>query len=176
MGIEAMKARLVFAAVALLTLVAASPSYAQGAGGFQYPFAPWRSYAPADIQCGKLVGANFNVTTDQPITISVPSGVWAVAGISITDPSVSMTTAAGGFYTGAGKTGITVVSNAQAYSALTTKALNTSGNYLEATLGTLVEFGGYTSTSQISTLYFSLTTPQGSAATANIRVRCKALY
>jgi hypothetical protein len=73
---------------------------------FQFPNTPWQAYAPTQIQCGKLSGANFNVTTDQAITISVPSGAYFVSSIAITEPSVSMTTAAGGFYSAASKGGV----------------------------------------------------------------------
>jgi hypothetical protein len=152
----------------------------------QFPTSPWGGYATASIQCGELLGANFNVTTDQAIPISVPSGTWMIENIVITNPTngsgstLSMTTAQGGFYTAVSKGGVAVVASSQAYSTLTGNAANTTGNAMTATLataGTTTAFGGYAAGSnQISTLYFSLTTPQGAAATADIRVRCRALY
>jgi hypothetical protein len=146
----------------------------------QFPTTPWLGYATRDIQCGTLIGANFNITTDQAIPISVPSASYMVAAITITNPSVSMTTAAGGFYTAASKGGVIVVAAAQAYSGLTTNTANTTGNALLATLstaGSTTSFGGYAQgANQVSTLYFSLTTAQGAAATADIRVSCRPNY
>lgn len=144
----------------------------------QYPNTPWSAYAPARIQCGVLRGADFNVTTDQQIPISMPSG-YMFDSIAISDPSVSLTTAAGGFYSGAGKTGVIVVAAAQAYSALTTNTANTTGNALLATIstaGNTTAFGGFGSASPQQVLYFSLTTGQGAAATGNIRVYCRPLF
>ena len=120
-----------------------------------------------------------NITTDQAIPISVPSATYVLDSIWISNPSVSLTTAVGGFYTGASKTGVTVVANTQAYSTLTTNAANTTGNAMAATLataGTTTAFGGPTQTSAVKTLYLSLTTAQGAAATADVRVYCVPLY
>src|SRR5215469_16584496 len=45
---------------------------------------------------GKLIGANMNVTTDQLITMYLPSGaLWRPTKISVTNASISLTTAAG---------------------------------------------------------------------------------
>lgn len=146
----------------------------------QFPTLPWEGYAPSSIQCGELLGANFNVTTDQAIPLSNPSGTWMVDNITIANPSVSMTSAQGGFYTAASKGGVAVVASSQAYTSLTTNSANTTGNAMVATLataGTTTAFGGYAAGSnQIATLYFSLTSAQGAAATADIRVRCRPLY
>ncbi len=142
----------------------------------QFPTTPWNSFAPARVQCGVLRGANFNITTDQAIPISVPTATYMIDSIDISAPSVSLTTAQGGFYTGAGKTGIAVVAATQAYTSLTTNAANTTGNAMQATLataGNTTEFAGYQQTARIQTLYFSLTTGQGAAATGNIRVYCR---
>lgn len=146
---------------------------------FQFPNSPWQAFAPNELQCGTLLGANFNVTTDQAIPISVPSALWAIDQISISNPSISLTTAQGGFYSGASKTGVTVVANTQAYSTLTTNAANTTGNYMQPTLstaGNTTAFQGYAQTSQIKTLYLALTTAQGAAATADVRIYCHAIY
>lgn len=145
----------------------------------QFPQTPWNAFAPGSVQCGWLYGANFNVTTDQAIPISVPSGTWAIDSIAISNPSVSLTTAQGGFYTAVSKGGVAVVASTQAYSTLTTNAANTTGNYMTATLataGNTTMFEGLTGSSLIKTLYLSLTTAQGAAATADVRVRCRPLY
>src|ERR1700722_17127489 len=124
-----MKLRTKFlAAVAALALFSGAAE-AQPAG-FQFPSSPWNAYAPASVQCGELLGANMNATTHQPITISVPSAAYSVEQIQISNPSISLTTAAGGFYSAASKGGVIIVAAAQAYSALTTKTANTTGNLL----------------------------------------------
>jgi hypothetical protein len=131
------------------------------------------------VQCGWLYGANMNVTTDQAITISVPSGAYSINQILVSNPSVSLTTASGGVYTGLAKTGVTLVSNA-ALSGLTTNAANTAGNLLALTLASGATTANFlaaaSSTVNTSTIYFALTTAQGAAATADVRVYCNLLY
>lgn len=167
--------RIFFALAALLAIASA----AQAQTNFQFPTTPWQAYAPAKIQCGSLLGANMNVTTDQAIPISVPSASFLIDSIVISNPSLSLDTAQGGFYSAASKGGVAVVANTQAYSALTTNAANTTGNAVLATIataGNTTAFQGAFQTSQIKTLYFSLTTAQGAASTADIRVYCRPLY
>jgi len=146
----------------------------------QFPTTPWGGFAPGTVECGWLKGANFNSTADQAITLSVPTATYWISNIEISSPSVSMTTAVGGFYSGASKSGVTLVANTQVYSALTTNAANTTGNFLQATLttaGNTTEFSGPTQGSNAqTTIYFALTTAQGAAATANIRVYCHPHY
>lgn len=118
----------------------------------------------ADYLLGTLIGANFNVTTDQVIPLpNLPAGVaWAPRRISVRNASTSLTTAAGGIYTAASKGGTAIVAAAQAYSALTTAAL-----YLDLTIAA----AGKTSLAATQTsLYLSLTTGQGAAATADVYV------
>ena len=173
-----------FAGAAILALVGIISLDARAQTQFQFPTAPWAGYAPTRVQCGQLYGANFNVTTDQAIPISVPSAAYLLDSIEIDElfplqPLVSLSTAQGGFYTGAGKSGITVVANSQAYSTITTNLASTTGNAMTATLATAgltTIFPGGSQPSPVTTLYFSLTTAQGAAATANIRVYCRALF
>jgi hypothetical protein len=76
-----------------------------------------------------LKGANLNSTADQQLNQTAWAGKFRITKIVITNASVSLSTAAGGFYTGAGKTGTTLVAASQSYSSLTTALLA-----LEATL------------------------------------------
>jgi hypothetical protein len=165
------------AALALLLAAAAVPVRAQTQ--FQFPNAPWQAYAPARIQCGQLLGANFNTTSDNAIQISVPSATYVIDSIVVSNPSVSLTTAAGGVYSAASKGGVAIVANSQVFSALTTNAANTTGNALALTLstaGNTTAFQGFGQASKISTLYLSLTTAQGAAASADVRVYCRPAY
>jgi hypothetical protein len=110
---------------------------------------------------GSLIGANFNVTTDQQVLLIGLAGRWRITRISVTDTSVAgMATAAGGFYTAVSKGGTAIVAAAQVYTGL----INTSTS-LDLTLA--VPNLNFVSSTP---LYFSLTTPQGVAATADIYV------
>lgn len=106
---------------------------------------------------GSLKSADFNTTADQ--AISMTAAKYVVRKIVIVNASTSLTTAAGGIYTAASKGGTAIVGALQAYSVLTgaTKFLDLT---LDAILGTDVRTD--------STLYFSLTVAQGTAATADI--------
>lgn len=112
--------------------------------------------------------ANFNTTNDQPMAIPQRVTAFQLTGILVTNASISLTTAAGGFYPMAAKTGTPIVSSAQVYTALTTSA-----GLLQATLAT---FGSATrfSSANLGTIagflniWFSLTTPQGAPATADV--------
>lgn len=110
---------------------------------------------------GILRSANFNTTADQPIPISLPAGLtrYVIDKIDVCNASLSLTLAAGGFYTAASKGGTAVVAAAQLYSALTgaTVLLNPT-LAVPNTLRTE------------SPLYFALTTAQGAAATGDIYV------
>lgn len=114
--------------------------------------APQQSSVSTEILIGSLAGANFNVTTDQAITITTG---YRVTKITVTNASVNMTTAAGGFYSEAAKAGTALVAATQVYTALTSATVT-----LDCTIAAVV--GG------LSTVYFSLTTGQGAAATADI--------
>lgn len=111
---------------------------------------------------------NFNTTADQPIAIPQYITAFRLANIIITNASISLTTAQGGFYPAASKGGTPIVANSQAYSALTTSAglltatlasFGSNTRFSSANLGTI---GG------LLAIWLSLTTPQGAAATADI--------
>lgn len=103
-----------------------------------------------------LPAANLNVTTDQAMLQSFTFATYTIEKIIVTSLTGTVTLAAGGFYTGAGKSGITLVAAGQAYSGLTGAT-----SVVNPTLAS--------SALQLSqTLYFSLSVANGSAATANI--------
>lgn len=114
---------------------------------------------PIDL-LGKLVGANFNSTADQAIPLN-NNVRFRIDHIEVLNTSVNgMSTAAGGFYTGAGKTGSIIVTAGQAYTGLTnpTTVLDLTLNLPNLLL------------LPASLLFFSLTTAQGAPATADIYV------
>jgi len=105
----------------------------------------------------KLEGANMNSTADQQFT---RVGTWTRAFIQfvwVLNPSTSMTTAQGGIYTAASKGGAAVVAASAAYTPLT------ASNSVHASTVAARP-------SDATTLYLSLTTPQGSAATADFYI------
>lgn len=129
-----------------------------------------KNYYPVDFRVvGKLLGANLNSTADQAIAIQISdadnivttgAGQMVVTDVLVTNASVSLTTAVGGVYTAASKSGA-IVANTQVYSALTAAT-----KYLKLTL----TGAALTDVLDLANLYFSLTTAQGAAATADIYV------
>ena len=107
---------------------------------------------------GKLAGANMNSTADQAIPIRFDGSKYVPLRIYVTNASTSLTLAAGGIYTATSKGGTAIVAAGQVYSALTS-----SSKTLQTTIAV-------TDTRTESTLYLSLTTAQGSAATADVYV------
>ena len=120
--------------------------------------------AASDTLLGELIGADFNVTTDQAISIRAPihdtSGLpfYKITQILVCNATVNMTTAAGGIYAGALKTGVTVVAAGQSYALLTSNIKNIDLTIADNDIRTA------------NPIYFSLTTAQGVAATADIRI------
>jgi len=113
----------------------------------------------------KLIGANFNVTTDQQF---VPIGGVPINNYFITriraalDPAsttTNLTTAAGGIYTAASKGGSAIVASGQAYTALASTATGVDLTIAAAGAQPLT-----------TTPYLSLTTGQGAAATVNLYI------
>ncbi|MEJ0047037.1 MAG: hypothetical protein WDN04_13680 [Rhodospirillales bacterium] len=142
--------------------------YTPDANGFVYvsdlhdiPFLlalGFRIFALGGNMVGRLIGANMNSTADQPLTMLLPaSAIFRVTRITITNASISLTTAAGGFYPAASKGGTPTVANSQVYTALSAAA-----KALDATLADQSKLAAATQ------LYLSLTTAQGAAATADI--------
>src|SRR3989304_6071907 len=104
------------------------------------------------VLLGKLVAADFNISTDQLITLI--SGNKNITKIVIVNWSTSTALAAGGFYTASSKGGNTIVAAAQVYAA------GLVGLVLQPTLNKAYVTG--------TSCYFSLTTANGSALTADI--------
>lgn len=130
-----------------------------------------KNYFPSDLRViAKLLGANFNATTDQALALQIAdsdnqvtsgAGDFILDKIVVTNASISLTTAVGGVYTAASKGGTAVVANTQVYSALTA-----STKWVALTLAN----SALTDVLNLANLYFSLTTAQGAAATADIYV------
>lgn len=110
---------------------------------------------------GSLIAADFNSTADQAITIASGVTKYIIRRIVVTNASISLTTAAGGVYGNAAKSAPIIVAAAQVYTALTAAA-----KFIDLTLEAVVGTDILTQ----ATIYLSLTTGQGVAATANVYV------
>ncbi len=117
-----------------------------------------------------LRGANFNTTNDQPIIIPQRFVAFQISSIIVTNATISLTTAAGGFYPAASKGGTPIVSAAQTYSALTTTASLMTATLASFGANTRFSAANLASLNGLLALYFSLTTGQGAAATADIYI------
>lgn len=115
-------------------------------------------------------GANFNTIADQPLLINPAITAFQLTSIIITNASVSLTTAVGGFYPAASKGGTPIVSASQAYSSLTSKDLllaATITTYGQTTRFSADNLSVFAGTSSLA-IYLSLTPPQGAPATADV--------
>lgn len=111
---------------------------------------------------GSFIGANFNTTADQAITMA--SSKYIIRQIVVTNPSVDLSAATiplGGIYTNAAKAGTIIVAAAQSYAALTAAT-----KFLDLTLTAIVGTDVLTA----ATTYLSLSTAHGSAATADLYI------
>ncbi len=115
------------------------------------------------ILLGQLISANMNSTSDQQIVIFSAPAKYIIRRIVATNASTSLTTAAGGIYPAVSKGGTAIVAAAQAYSGLTA-----AGKFIDLTVASAYTTGGDVLT--VKSIFLSLTTGQGSAATADIYV------
>jgi len=112
------------------------------------------------------LGVNANSVADTAIAIPLPSGFtkYRVARVTALNPSVSLTAAYGALYTASGGGGVAVCSP-QALSGLTTNSAGSAGNAIDLAQA-LAAATFFTS----SSLYFRITTGQGSAATVDVAI------
>lgn len=102
--------------------------------------------------------ANFNSTVDQLCTIPAGVTAWAPTSIVVTNCTASLTLAAGGVYPATSKGGTALVAAAQIYTALTGSTI-----VLALTMAANIS----TTRQTINSVYLSLTTGQGTAATCD---------
>lgn len=121
-------------------------------------------FGTTEMVLAQLISANMNTTNDQQIALSSHITKFQLTRIIVANASISLTTAAGGFYPTVSKGGTSIVANTQIYSSLTASSVLLNP--------TLTSYGSTTAfTSSILTsnsIYFALTTAQGAAATADI--------
>lgn len=105
-----------------------------------------------------LTGANMNTTADQALTKQFSFTNYLITSITAFNASTNLTLAVGGIYTAGSKGGTAVVANTQVFSALTGAA---------PTVGLTI---ANTDLRTGASLFLSLTTSQGGAATADLIV------
>lgn len=116
------------------------------------------AYGPSLYRClFTLKSANMNSTSDQGFAMLGNITSYILVNIFVTNASISLTTAVGGIWTGAGQTGNNLVGAGQAYSSLTsaTKLLIPS-----------LASGATTNLQSVAPI-LHLVTPQGSSSTAD---------
>jgi hypothetical protein len=146
-------------ACALSLWLATAPATAQfGSGG---PVTVNNTATGAVRVLCSIRAANFNITTDQACTIPAGVTAWNPTSIIATNCTGTFTLAAGGVYPATSKGGTALVAAAQAYTALTGSSV-ILGLTLAATIATTRQ--------TINTVYLSLTTGTGSAATCDFYV------
>lgn len=116
----------------------------------------------------QATGVNFNTTNDQPLSIPQRITAFVLTGILVTNASTSLTIATGGFYPQPAKAGVPIVEAAQTYTVLTGASLvlwmtlSSFGQNTRFSASNLGSIAGYLD------IWFSLTTPQGGVASADI--------
>lgn len=102
-----------------------------------------------------ISAADMNSTADQSFTKVGTFSTYILTNIRLRDPTTSLTTAVGGVYTGASKSGTQIVTSTQVYNSATGAGAGQSIGVNSPALGALS-----------ATPILSLTTAQGGAATA----------
>lgn len=122
------------------------------------------NFSTAGVLLGRLIGANMNVTTDQPFVMRQLSQLvpFRITKISAGNSAVSLTTAVGGIYPAASKGGTAIVANSQVFSGLTGATLVNSLTLVTAPSNTIY--------APSQGIWLSLTTAQGAAATADFYI------
>lgn len=116
----------------------------------------------------RLLSADFNSILDQSIQLPKTITAFSISGILITNASLSLTTAVGGFYPTTAKGGTAIVAAGQVYSSLTTAAKLLSATLAAGAAATRFSSFNVDVPSGYPTIYLSLTTAQGVAATADV--------
>lgn len=128
------------------------------------------SVQSANTILAHLLSADFNSILDQPLQLPITITAFQLTGIVITNASLNLTTAVGGFYPTTAKGGTAIVASTQVYSSLTTAAKLLSATLAAAAAATRYSSANMDVIDGYLTMYLSLTTAQGVAATADVYV------
>lgn len=116
------------------------------------------------------IGVNFNAVGDTAIPFNLPPGHTRIFPfrVNIDHASASITTATYGVFSNTGGGGLAIVPGGTAITVSTAADATTNNAYTNNTVGNASFIG--TSLSTPKTLYFRVTNPQGSAATADVQL------
>lgn len=117
-----------------------------------------------------LLSADFNSILDQGIQFPQAITAFQLTGIIITNASLSLSVAAGGFYPTTAKGGTAIVAAGQSYASLTSSTKLLLATLAANQAATRFSSANLDNISGYLTMYLSLTTAQGVAATADIYV------
>lgn len=120
----------------------------------------------------KITSVNFNsANTDNAITITLPSGYsrFQVSNVFISHASGTLTTSTFGVFTATGGGGTALVASGTACT-ITTASEGTNNNAMNCTIAVTGA-----QSFNVSTVYFRVQTPQGSAATADVTLDIRPL-
>ena len=122
-----------------------------------------------DVLLFQLLNKDVNVTTDSLLAALFTFATYQITRIRVSGSTIaSLNLAAGGVYLGAGKAGPQLVATAQTYAAI-----NAAGGGMDLTMASPAAFGELALATGLPN--WSLTTAQGAAGTANIRIYGAAL-
>lgn len=120
-------------------------------------------YPPFVMRVLFSLRADMNTTADQTFTKIGTFGSYHITAVTGRNSTISITTAVGGIYSGAGKTGDIIIPASQVYSAL----LASQAGYFNSGPSLLAAAGAWPKT---AAPILALSTPQGSAAAADFYV------
>jgi hypothetical protein len=118
---------------------------------------------PGFVLGGRLVGADFNSTADQAIIIAPPCRWYSIFRMYVINPSTSLTTAQGSLYLNASKAAPVIFATTTPFTGAQVSTIDTLNNVSATSVTNTV-------VTDNTTIYLSLTTAQGSAATGDLYV------
>lgn len=117
----------------------------------------------------RVASYNLNATGDTPVAISMPPGAtrWTLFAVRVSHSTGNLPngTATVGLYTGAGRTGTTLVAQQALNAVITSQADATAGN-----AGTTATAVGATQSFTATTIYLNVQTAQGATAAVDVAI------
>lgn len=117
----------------------------------------------------RVANYNLNATGDTPVAIVLPPGAtrWALFAVRVSNSTGNLPngTATVGLYTGAGRTGTTLVAQQALNAVITSQADATAGN-----AGTTATAVGATQSFTATTIYLNVQTAQGATAAVDVAI------
>jgi len=130
---------------------------------------PTSDVANASEAAFRVASYNLNATGDTPVAISMPPGAtrWTLFAVRVSNSTGNLPngTATVGLYTGAGRTGTTLVAQQALNAVITSQADATAGN-----AGTTATAVGATQSFTATTIYLNVQTAQGATAAVDVAI------